>query len=395
MNNLIYTEIDYSQNNKWGYPICGDVILSKRFEQEGRLLTILSDGLGSGVKANVLSTLTASMAVNFSLEHEKVKEIAENIMNTLPVCSVRKISYSTFTIIDIDCDGETRILEYDNPGSLVIRNGRVFEPECEILRLKSSRNLGKKLRFKKFKALKEDRLIFCSDGIYQSGIGSEEIPFGWGEDSVKKFVTSVIGNDPSVSAGKLSKMILKESEINDSYKPQDDSSCGVIYFRNPRKMLIATGPPFDKNKDAALTERILNFKGKKVVCGGTTAQIISRESRREIEISLKSVDPEIPPSSSMEGIDLITEGILTLGKLSKVLESRDGLYSENRGGPVSEILSIIAESDLIDIIVGTRINNAHQDPTLPVELEIRRNVIKRIKRVLEKRYLKRVNLFFI
>ncbi|HON18662.1 MAG TPA: SpoIIE family protein phosphatase, partial [Salinivirgaceae bacterium] len=126
--------------------ICGDVFISKRIKEEGRVIAVLSDGMGHGVKANMLAILTATLAANFTREHKDFKTIAEIIMNTLPICSVRKISYSTFTIIDVNIHtGEVSILEYDNPECLILRGKEILTPEWEYIELENN-NRGKELR---------------------------------------------------------------------------------------------------------------------------------------------------------------------------------------------------------------------------------------------------------
>jgi len=172
----------------------------------------------------------------------------------------------------------------------------------------------------------------------------------------------------------------------------DDTSCCVVYRRTPRNLLICTGPPYDEQKDRYLAEKVRDFQGKRVLCGGTTASIVSRELQRPLTVSLEMTDKELPPVSYMEGIDLVTEGILTLSKVERLLAQGS---SEKKHGPAHELVSLLQDSDKITFIVGTRINVAHQDPNLPVELEIRRNVVKKIKDLLEMKYLKDVEIIYL
>lgn len=389
-----YTEVNCQQRNHEGERICGDVFISKRLREERRTIAVLSDGMGHGVKANMLATLTATMAVNFTREHKDYQTIAEIIMNTLPVCSVRKISYSTFTIVDVEDSGEVSILEYDNPNCIIMRGARVHDPGWENIVMESEQNKGKELRAVKFRPRKEDRIIFWSDGIIQSGLGSHKYPFGWGIEDSTDFVVRTVQKTPYISARKLAQKVLNMAVMNDNYESKDDTSCATIYFREPRKLLISTGPPFEKNRDIELAMSVHQFEGKKIVCGATTAEIIARELGREIVDEFEFHDPDLPPVSHMQGVDLITEGILTLSKAYNMLHD----YNNNiklGNGPADRIVKMLLESDEINIIIGTKINIAHQDPTLPVELEIRRTVVKRIARVLEEKFLKEVALQYI
>ena len=355
---------------------------------------VLSDGMGHGVKANMLATLTATMAINFTKEHKDVEKIAEIIMNTLPICSERQMSYSTFTVVDIQEDGETRILEYDNPHALIFRGKQQLEPEWNCILMTTEKNLGKEILTCSFHARKEDRIVICSDGVIQSGLGFTAYPFGWGRDKLNDHIRDLIARDPDISARRLSTRIVNSAVQNDKYHSQDDTSCATIYFREPRKLLICSGPPYEQEKDKELASRVSNFPGRKVLCGATTADIIAREWNKKIVDSFEFTDPDLPPVAFLEGVDLITEGILTLGKVSVLLDQ----YTENSKvgkGPADEIIKMILQSDEVYFIIGTRINIAHQDPSLPVELEIRRTVVKRIARTLEKKFLLEVKVSYI
>jgi hypothetical protein len=394
MKNNFYVEVGYQQKNHGKERICGDVFRSQRVKEENRIIAALSDGMGHGVKANILATLTASMVLNFTREHKDVSRIAEIIMNTLPVCSQRKISYSTFTAVDIEADAKTNLLEYDNPGAFLMRGSKPLEAEWNCLILNSERNKGKEIKSCCFQPLKEDRIIFCTDGITQSGMGSKKYPFGWGWDNVQEFIIRLIEQQPDISARNLAARILNTAYRNDNYHSQDDTSCAVLYFREPRKLLLCSGPPFENENDSKLAGIVGRFPGKKILSGGTTGDIVAREMKLEIKDTLEFIDPDLPPLSYMEGIDLVTEGILTLSKVSKILNEYKQDYVPGKG-PADQIVKLLLESDEIRIIIGTRINVAHQDPNLPVELEIRRTVLKRIARKLEEKFLKEVVVEYI
>lgn len=394
MNSNFYVEVGYQQKNHGKERICGDVFLSQRIKEENRIVAVLSDGMGHGVKANILATLTASMAINFTREHKDVVRIAEIIMNTLPVCSQRKISYSTFTAVDIEMNARTSLLEYDNPGSFIMRGSSPLEAEWNCIILSSEKNKGKEIKSCHFQPRKEDRIIFCSDGITQSGMGSRKYPFGWGWENVQEFIKGVIEQQPDISAQKLASRILNAAYKNDNYNAQDDTSCAVLYFREPRKLLLCSGPPFKNKNDRELASIVNEFQGKKILSGGTTGDIVARELDLKITDTFEFNDPDLPPLSYMEGIDLVTEGILTLSKVSKILNEYTQNYIPGKG-PADQIVKLLLESDEIRIIIGTKINVAHQDPNLPVELEIRRTVLKRIARKLEDKFLKEVMVEYI
>lgn len=393
-DNDLIIEIGAYQLSKHGKVVCGDTFLSKKVAGENRYVAVLSDGLGSGIKASVLSSLTASMALNFRLHHEPIVNAAKWVMDTLPIDSIRGISYSTFTIVDVDFEGDTTVIEYGNPSFFIDRNGEIVNPERTTLQLNQSGKL-KELEVSTFNLLENDRLVVVSDGITQSGIGNASMPFGWGSKNLQHFVTEKNTSQKLISASELAMSIVKKASKNDIYQLKDDASCAVFFRRRPRQLLVCSGPPFTPSKDKYLAKAVSTFKGNKILCGGTTSKIISRELQKEIVPEpIDKMSHGLPPAFTMEGIDLVTEGILTLEKVLEMLKK-----IENQEipwmGPAADIVRYMMNADVIHFLVGTCVNMAHQDPNLPVELEIRRNVIKRIIRILEEKYLKQVNVQYI
>ncbi len=387
-NSPVFIEIERSTKNKRGEITCGDVFLSRKIKEEERTIAVLSDGLGSGIKANILATMTANMAMNFRLHNQPVKRSALSIINTLPEDDVRKISYATFTIVDIAHDGATKIIEYGNPQFFILRKGKVITPE-------KNEEMGIPDLFSyKFQAQLNDRIVLFSDGISQSGMGSAKMPFGWEDSGLKEFVRTAITVRPDMSAAKLSQRILAEALKNDAYTADDDMTCAVIYFRKPRKMMIVSGPPYTKDKDKLMAGMFDEFTGTKIICGGTTAKIVGRELKREISVDINHIADDLPPIAQMKGVDLITEGILTLGRLDLFL-SKGCPENIRPNNPAAMIFNHLMENDEIQFLVGTGINPSHQDPDLPQELEIRRNIIKKIAACLEEKYLKSVDISYL
>lgn len=395
-DSAFYVETASCQRNHKGEFICGDVFLSKKLKEEKRTLAVLADGMGHGVKANVLATLTSTMAINFAEEHKDAKTIAEIIMRTLPVCSERKTSYATFTIVDIN-NREVNILEYDNPLCLVMRGGNVFEPEwnCLILEGVDQQGRGQEIMTCSFRPMREDRIIFISDGVTQSGMGNDNMLLGWGRDAYVDFVRDTILHERYISASKLAQRVVNRAYGNDNFASKDDTSCGVIYFRYPRRLIIATGPPFDMSKDAEYVQKVKDFNGYKIISGATTAEIFSRHLGAEIVDDYEHMDPTLPPMSRMEGVDLVTEGVLTLNKVITILDSENAAMTRHGEGPADKIVDMLINSDDIHILVGTKINQAHHDPSLPVEIEIRKSIVKRLVDLLEKKYMKDVSVEYL
>ena len=385
-----HTEVGHFQINHEGEKICGDVFLSKRIPEENRVLCVLSDGMGHGVRANVLATLTATISLNFSMEHKDANALAGMIMKALPVCSERKISYATYTVIDISIESDTvSILEYDNPKTLILRGNRIYQPEWTHVTYKGDVKDKRVMDLKKcsFVPQIEDRIVFCSDGIIQSGLG-KGMTMGWGRNDFIQFVRKIVETTPEISAADLAERVVKRAAANDLFKPKDDLTCGVVYFRQARKTILCTGPPFNPEKDNEFATILENFSGKKIVSGATTTEIIARELGKTV-INEERIDLTLPPSSKMEGIDLITEGVLTLSKATYMLNTLQINSNTQFGkGPADQICKLLLDTDEIYILVGTKINETHHDPSLPVEIEIRKNLIQRLTKVLSEKFMK-------
>lgn len=388
-----FIEVDSCQRAKDGQLISGDIFLSEKVKPEGRIVSVLSDGLGSGVKASVLATMTATMALKFTASAMDIRTSAEIIMDTLPICSVRKVSYSTFTIVDIASDGETRIIEHGNPPYLLIRSkGEASVPKTEF---RPTRWEDRVINFSTFEVEREDRIIFFSDGVTQAGMGEYRTPLGWGLAQAEQFAREQIRANPTISARELSRLLVSKAEEVDGLTAKDDITCAVVYFRSPRQLLVLTGAPFNYAHDRDLAELAARTHGRKVICGGTTANIISRQLNRPIKIDIgQKLDSKIPPSARMEGFDLVTEGTLTLAEVARFLE--EGFAPEDMlPNPAVRLATMLLDSDIVRFAVGTRINEAHQDPNIPVELGLRRNIVKRIAQLLETKYMKRAIIQYL
>lgn len=365
----------------------GDVFISRKLKEQQRVISVLSDGLGSGIKAGVLATLSAVMGINYIANFRDPAKAARTIMDTLPVCSHRHISYSTFTMIDVDFENEVKIVEYDNPPVIFTRKEELLNLPRQKIEVTRAGKEPETINLTEFHAMHGDRIIAFSDGVSQSGIGSKQFPFGWGKSNAGNFVQAAISKDPQISANELALSVVEQSWVNNGGQALDDITCAVISFRRPRPLLIMTGPPYDQRKDKFLADLVENFPGRKIICGGTTANIVSRETGHPINVHLERIDRDLPPCSSMKCVDLITEGILTIGRVASYLEGKkhpDSLPDN----AATKILRMLLNSDIINFMVGTRVNEFHQDPNMPVELEIRRNVIKKIATMLENQYLK-------
>ena len=427
MNDLCI-DIDYSQLYKHGQKIGGDVFYLDRNDDSNVITAILSDGLGSGVRANVLASLTAHMASKLSLSPMDLARSAEVIMDTLPIDSEKGISYSTFTIARmIFSDNKSfiriELAEYDNPDSLRFAGSEPVEWKKEAFRLRRKAAIKEEIVYSSSFEVKDgDRLIFFSDGVAQSGIAlgktghSEEsidpayaayrpaskpvydlpslnTPGGWGTDKVSEFVQEVLKEVPDISSRQLARAIVTEAYKNDAYKPNDDITCCVINIRKPRRTLIVTGAPRNRESDKRLGEYVRNFDGQVIVCGGTTAKIVARELGKEIKAD-KSPAGSLPPASIIDGIDLVTEGMLTLSEVAKRLTNKT-LLKHMSEDAAKRMIKLLRETDQIEIIVGTKINDEIEDPSTAAKIGLRFPTIDEIQRALIKNYFKECEVLYL
>lgn len=393
-NDKFFIEIAHSQQFKSGEVVAGDTFLSRKIDGEDRFVAVLSDGLGSGIKANVLSTLTASMAVNYRSRQKPLTESLITIMDTLPTDSKKNIAYATCSIADIDYSGEASIVEFENPEFILLRENKHIEPRKKLIKVNTKQGV-RTLLSSQLMLFKGDRLVFVSDGVTQSGLGLRNLPLGWERSRLIEFILDYINKHPEVSAKDLSRVVMQKALHNDIFEAKDDITCGVVYLRAPRKLLICTGPPYDEKQDPYMAQLFDTFPGKKIICGGTTAHILARELNRKVTgDGRQAIKTNLPTTARMDGAELVTEGILTLGHLADIIQN----YKEDEEieeSPARAILDLLRSSDIIDFIVGTRINEAHYDPTLPVEMEIRRNLVRRLKLLIESILLKKVRIKYM
>lgn len=390
MANVI--EVDYYNRCKDKQLVAGDSFLLNRTD-DGRIVATLADGMGSGVKANVLSQLTACMSQKFMIADIDIVHAANIIMKTLPVCSQRQVSYSTLTTLNISQDGIVKILEYDNPRLLWWRGDRPLPVERHSASIETT-NTRKEIFYSELKLEFGDRLIFFSDGVTQAGMGTKKAPFGWKMENIVTFIQDLLEKEKDISAKNLGKTIVEVAVKYDRYQPKDDITCAVAYYRKSRDTLLITGPPSERSKCPYMVEKFNQFKGKKIVSGGTTSQIIASGIGSDIQVDMKDVKSDVPPRSIMNGAELVTEGLLTINKVINILENEDVKNIVDKDAAY-RMVQLLLDSDNIHCLAGTAINAAHQSVDMPVEMGLRRISINKLSKILREKYLKQVTIEYV
>lgn len=385
-------DITHLSLNKFGEELCGDHI--EIAENGNRKILVLSDGLGSGVKANILATLTAKIAVTMLKEDATLEDTIETITRTLPVCSVRRMAYSTFTIIMAEDSGKVSIVEFDNPSYFYFTEGKLSMPH------KSKRLIhGKTIYESEIVMMPGDYLTVISDGVVHAGVG-KLLNFGWKWENIKEYIEEL--SFKNQATGMLAHEILGYTSVLYDLKPGDDASVLCLSMKEKKVLNLFTGPPIHPEDDAVFVQSFIESEGIKVISGGTTANIISRELQIPLHVDLKELTLKFPPSAVMEGADLVTEGVLTLGEVIMILED---LSDEKKSVDILKRLSssdaaarlcrlLLDEATEVKLWMGTAVNPAHQQPGFSYNFNYKVDQINKLKGLLE-RYGRKVYLYTI
>ena len=370
--------IDFASGslNRYNEELCGDKVAF--YNDNEKFIAVLSDGLGSGVKANILATLTAQIAITMLKEGLPIEEVIDTIIHTLPVCSVRKLAYSTFTIVKVEANGMVYIAEFENPSVFFLRRNKI-----NSLKWSTSQMNNRTIKESKFELRENDVLVFVSDGVIHAGVG-QVLNLGWGWKDVAEHLERTIKSN--ISAKSITNNLLGACDLLYMEKPGDDATVATVKAIKQQKAVIFSGPPIDKKKDKEIVEKILKTSGKKIVCGGTAGNIVARHLKKEIKTSFNIIDKEIPPIGYIEGIDLVTEGVLTIRKAAEKLVSiktsndLSFIYAQDGASQLARML--FEDCTHIKMIIGRAINPAHQNPDFPGELSIKLYVLNSLKAAL-------------
>lgn len=364
----------------YGEELCGDKVETARGEDF--FLAVLADGLGSGVKANILSTLTSKIIATMLSNGATLTDAIETIAMTLPVCSERGVAYSTFTIIKVDLSGRAYIAEFDNPSSVFYHNAKLMPIEREELTVDNKQIFTAELDLQD-----GDMIISFSDGVVHAGVG-RLLDLGWQYDNIVKYISENI--TPDISPLSMVRRLL--ASVNTLYmdKPGDDSTVCALKIKKSTPLTVMVGPPVDSKNDKLVVDKLMYTDGLKVVCGGTTSQIVSRITGKELTVKIDYENPAVPPTAVIPGIDLVTEGVLTLGKALEYIRTYTGEHGTNdfmlnkKDGATQLTKMLLEECTEIRFLVGQALNPAHQNPGMPVSLGLKFTLIKELAAELEK-----------
>lgn len=349
---------------KHGEVVCGDSV--KYHAGEDRFFFVLSDGLGSGIKASIFANLTVQIIATMAAADMPLNEIVRTVSRTLPTCKERGLAYSTFTMADVTSDGFSELVTFDNPEPIVIHDGKLFRPPWEERTVHDRR-----IRVASLQLNQGDALFMISDGVVYAGLG-HELNFGWQWENVARFVEEHL-----VQTGSVEQTVdLLTARVRELYggQPGDDVTVLGAEIRQVRTVAVLTGPPMDPHDDRAVVKDFLAAPGKKVICGGTTANIVSRITKRISEVDISSARRDVPPMGIMEGIDLVTEGVLTISRAIQYMKEakldEKALPADRNGA--TELARALLGADHIKIFVGLKVDPLYQNPLLPLSVSLRK-----------------------
>ena len=369
----LHAEVNVAQLCKNGEELCGDNVQITRTADS--VIVVVSDGLGSGVKANILATLTTKIASSMLARGADLEDVVETIAQTLPVCRERKIAYSTLQILRIDHNGNATLVEFDSPRTLLSRAGHVMPFPAQ------SRTIGgKTVLAGQFELRENDWVVLVSDGVIHAGIGGL-LPLGLGWNGIADRFSEDVTK--AKDTADLCSSLINCCEGYYLGKPGDDTTVVAVKIRNPRRINLMMGPPASPDHDATVVRSFLAAPGQKIFSGGTTATLVSRILGKPLKVSLEYHDPTIPPIAHLEGIDLVTEGVLTLNAAADRLRSVTDLKRSSRQDGATLAARLLLEGDHIHIWAGGAVNPAHQNPLLPSAMNIKMQVLARLRTQLE------------
>lgn len=371
-------DVAWKSLNKYHEELCGDKVEVLRAKDSDVL--ILADGMGSGVKANILATLTSKILKTMFLYDLPIEESVATLAKTLPICKVREIAYSTFSILQIFHNGDAYLVEFDNPSCIFIRNRQVVNIPFETRIIE-----GKKIREYRFKVQVNDCFILMSDGTIFAGVG-ELLNFGWTWESIADYAIKC--SKDTLSASRLAAMLSQACDDLYMQRPGDDTTVAVARVFEQRIVNIFSGPPLDASDDNRAMAAFMEAAGRHVVCGGTTAKIAAQYLHEPIT-GCDDGTKEVPPTSLIKGLDLVTEGVLTLNKVLGLLKTFDTgdidvdffelLDMDNGASKLAKM--IIEDCTDVRFFVGKAVNEAQQ--SLGFDISVRSNLTEQLVKVLK------------
>jgi hypothetical protein len=343
----LHSEVKICQTSRKGKQACGDVVSVIR--QENTTTIILCDGVGSGVSAHIASTLCKSrletlLAGGFSM-HEAFLSVAGNMEQWKQPGK----PYAAFLVAQIRSDGYASAIGYEIPAP-------VWVTPQQAAMLPSHAFMEDSITGWQVNCFLRsgETLVFLTDGITQAGLGAGLIS-GWQTKGVTDYINSLLKRN--VPTADIGRHVHQKASEYDNGGRHDDMTVVTAMCRYGRTLNIFTGPPADRKKDPQVVRQFMDAPGAKVVCGATTAAITAGILSTELKMEQDQASLITPPKYLIRGIDLVTEGAVTLNQLNNVLDLPADDFDEINA--VTELYDLLMGADRIRFFLGTGKNPAN------------------------------------
>jgi len=345
-SDTIHIETLIAQTSKHDGNVCGDVVLCDR--DAHATLLIVCDGIGSGIRANIAATLCAARLRTLIQDEFSLRHAVSEVAKTMEQAKQDAATYCAFTAARILNDGSMTALSYEIPAPLL------FSSQNAVPLPTRSFTFGKALLLETHCLLQPgEAILLISDGITQAGIGTR-FHQAWGVEGVARFLNQHPPS-PETMEELPGRMIQEATRLGDG-GTTDDMSVLLAQCRLSKDLTIFTGPPTDPHQDHNVVKRFMDSTGWKAICGGTTARIVSDFLGKPLILDKTAKSLIAPPSHKLEGIDLLTEGALTLNQVYNILDADPSTFEEESG--VTQLFHFMHTADRVHFIVGGSLNPA-------------------------------------
>ncbi|HSV30786.1 MAG TPA: SpoIIE family protein phosphatase [Atribacteraceae bacterium] len=346
----LFVESFSSQICKHTHRHCGDLIkIVRRPEQT---LAILADGMGSGINANIQATLYVEYLFGLAEGGARVADAVRSSLAMLHRAKDHSGPWAAFNVVQIKQDGEVDMYCYEAPQPLLLSTSGIEEPV-----FRPEYWSGEIVQHSEVQLRPQEAILVVSDGVTQAGLG-RGLKRGWSLEGLKSFLVKE-RLDTAYQAPGIPGAVVRQAHQLHQQEPADDISTLTLAVRLPRQFHLLTGPPAQKNDLPKMLESFMNASGTRAACGGTTSKLLAEYLEKPLRVHPGKFGS--PAHFELEGIDLASEGTITLNRLNNIF-SEPELAEEAGYGPL-RLLELINDADEIHFWVGQAKNPAH-NPSL-------------------------------
>lgn len=350
-----FLDVILKQVKKQGEKVCGDYFISERIR--GAQIYILCDGIGSGVYANISAIYNANRLIEMIRSDISLQDSCRILADSMHRARTEDVPFAAFSVFRVLPDGNFVGYSYEAPKPLIIQEKRARVMTAQQYQI------GEEV-FNEYAGLlfRGDQIILYSDGVTQAGMG-KGIRFGIGEEKIAEYFTAMLSVEEDLESHESWEEIMEDLMVYVKTlccdEDEDDVTAVAINCREGRSMVIATGPPSVKEKDALMAKRFATFKGTKAICGSSTIDILSKTLDLKVNKNVAPPSLLYPPEYEVEGVDFASEGAIMLNQTLNLLEDDPAEFY--LGSPVEMLCTHLHEHDCITFLLGTAINRSYPE----------------------------------